>query len=178
MLRGLGGLASGALPMALPRSGLAAGLLISHRRRNLSFVHLHTNERLSVTYWSDGRHQAAALTEINHILRDWRTGEVGIMDPDLLDLLFALKQKLGTAEPFQVISGYRSAKTNALLAGRSAGVARQSLHMDGKAIDIALSGQPLARLRRAALDLRRGGVGYYPDSGFVHVDSGRIRHWG
>ncbi len=147
-------------------------------RRSLSFVHLHTGERLNATYWADGRYDAAALSDINHVLRDWRTGEVGAIDPGLFDLLHDLRQRLGSDQPFSVICGYRCPKTNAMLASRSDGVARRSLHMDGKAIDIALPGRKLTQVREAALALARGGVGIYSRSGFVHVDTGRVRQWG
>ncbi|HHO59512.1 MAG TPA: DUF882 domain-containing protein, partial [Thiotrichales bacterium] len=105
-------------------------------------------------------------------------GDIHPMDTDLLDLLVTLNHKLGGKQPFQIISGYRSPKTNAALHRKSNGVAVRSLHMQGKAIDIRLPGCKLAELRRAALNCRRGGVGYYPKSNFVHVDTGRVRHWG
>lgn len=147
-------------------------------RRTLSFVHLHTNERLTATYWADGHYVPGALDDINHVLRDWRTGEVGAIDPGLFDLLHDLRRRLGTDQPFNVICGYRCPKTNAMLAATSDGVARRSLHMDGKAIDIAVPGRRLTQVREAALALGRGGVGIYSRSGFVHVDTGRVRQWG
>jgi uncharacterized protein YcbK (DUF882 family) len=118
-----------------------------------------------------------ALAEINYILRDYRNGEVREIEPGLLNLLFALQQKLECTAPFSIISGYRSPETNSLLHSRSKGVAKNSMHLLGKAIDIRLPGHELKTLHQAAVDLRRGGVGYYPSSDFVHVDVGRVRYW-
>lgn len=155
----------------------AANAVVQPAAKSLEFLNLHTGERLRTTYWHDGRYDASARADINNILRDFRTGDVAPIDPKLLDLLHALRRKLDTSEPFHVISGYRSPKTNASLAAASGGVAKKSLHMKGMAIDIRLPGCELDRLRRAARSLRRGGVGYYPKSDFVHVDTGRVRFW-
>lgn len=145
--------------------------------RRLHFESLHTGERLAATYWSGGRYLAEELGRINHVLRDHRTGDVHAIDPRLLDLLVALRDRLATRSAFQVISAYRSPKTNAMLAERGGGVARQSLHTRGLAIDIRVPGRPLTAVRDAALSLRGGGVGFYPRSDFVHVDVGRVRSW-
>jgi uncharacterized protein YcbK (DUF882 family) len=145
--------------------------------RKLAFHNLHTGERLSLAYWSNGTYRPDALGEINQILRDWRTGDVIDMDVRLVDLLWELHQKLGSTKPFDVISGYRSPKTNATLASASSGVAKKSLHMRGMAIDIALPDKKLQIVRQTAMGLQRGGVGYYPKSGFVHVDVGPVRFW-
>ena len=145
--------------------------------RSLAFANLHTGERLGVDYWVDGQYVPDALTAVNRVLRDFRTGEVHPIDPKLLDCLDALRVKLETREPVQVISGYRSPLTNAKLHDASTGVASNSLHMRGMAIDIRIAGRPLNSLRLAALSLQRGGVGYYPRSDFVHVDVGRVRTW-
>ena len=120
-------------------------------------------------------YRAAALGQVNSFLRDFRTREVHDIDPKLLDLLHRLAGELDAAEPYHVISGYRSPRTNSALRSKSGGVAKYSLH--GKAIDIRIPGVPLARVREAALDLKLGGVGYYPGSDFVHVDTGRVRAW-
>jgi len=144
--------------------------------RTLSFYNLHTGERLTTVYWEKGHYVRAALDEVNYILRDFRQNEVKPIDPTLLDLLVALRGRLQSQENYEVISGYRSPLTNAMLHSQSEGVAAHSLHMDGRAIDIRLPGRPLALLRVAALSLQRGGVGYYPDR-FVHVDTGRVRYW-
>ena len=145
--------------------------------RALRFDHTHTGERLSVEYFSGGSYLPDALTTVNHFLRDFRTGDVHDIDPGLLDLLYGLREATGANRPFQVISGYRSPATNEMLRHHSEGVAAGSLHMKGQAIDIRLGDVPLRALRQAALDARRGGVGYYPTSDFVHVDTGRVRRW-
>jgi uncharacterized protein YcbK (DUF882 family) len=144
--------------------------------RTLSFYNLHTGERLTTVYWEKGHYVRAALDEVNYILRDFRQNEVKPIDPALLDLLVALRGRLQSQANYEVISGYRSPLTNAMLHSQSEGVAAHSLHMDGRAIDIRLPGRPLALVRVAALSLQRGGVGYYPDR-FVHVDTGRVRYW-
>ncbi|MCK9989474.1 MAG: DUF882 domain-containing protein [Rugosibacter sp.] len=145
--------------------------------RELSFYNQHTGESLKTSYWTDGEYVPEALADINHILRDHRTNDVLPMQLPLLDLLYTLHGVLAVPRPFQIISGYRSPKTNALLAANSGGVAKHSLHMQGMAVDIHVEGVPLDQLRRAAIGLQTGGVGYYPASGFVHVDIGRARHW-
>jgi len=145
--------------------------------RRLGFLNLHTGEKLDLPYWIEGDYLPESLAEINRVLRDHRTGAVAAIDIQLLDLLDRVKAALGTAQPFQVISGYRSPASNSLLATNSSGVARRSLHMEGKAIDISIPGVPLADLRRAGLMLKGGGVGYYPGSNFVHLDVGRVRTW-
>jgi uncharacterized protein YcbK (DUF882 family) len=145
--------------------------------RALSFVHLHTGEKLQVEYFQSGAYQPDALAAVNHLLRDFRSGAVGEMDPALLDLLYTLSRTTGSRQPFQIISGYRSSATNETLRLRSSGVASASLHLSGRAIDIRLADVALEHLRDAARSLHRGGVGYYPRSDFVHVDTGRVRAW-
>jgi uncharacterized protein YcbK (DUF882 family) len=145
--------------------------------RSLSFESLHTGERLSAPYWSGHGYLPDALGAIAHVLRDHRTNASHPIDPNLLDLLHALAQRLDRPPAFQVISGYRSPVTNASLAAASEGVATHSLHMQGMAIDIRMQGVRTVRIREAALALRAGGVGYYPKSDFVHVDTGRVRFW-
>lgn len=161
--------------LLLPGNAVAAALGTASRK--LSFVNLHTDERLSATYWQNGTYQPQALNEINHLLRDWRTGDVKKIDAKLLDVLWELHQRLDSTKPFEVISGYRSPKTNATLASASSGVAKKSLHMQGMAIDIDLPGKKLTKIRDTAIDMQRGGVGYYAKSGFVHLDTGRVRSW-
>jgi len=166
-------------------AGAAAGLLITpahagltrHGQRSLSLRNLHTGEKLTRTYWVDGEYLQEPLADLNHLLRDHRTGDMHPMDPRLLDMLHRLQQKVGSRRSFEIISGYRSPKTNNLLRSNSSGVAKKSLHMQGKAMDIRLPGQDLAQLRKAALSLKAGGVGYYPKSNFLHVDTGRVRYW-
>lgn len=164
-------LALGAATLALPLPAAAA------RPRSLSFLHLHTGERLTSTYFADGSYLRPELDAIDHVLRDHRTNEVRPIDPSLLDLVHELVRALGSNSPIEVISGYRSPATNAMLAAGSGRVARHSLHMDGMAIDLRLGDVRLAHLRDAALAMRAGGVGYYPRSDFVHVDTGRVRSW-
>jgi uncharacterized protein YcbK (DUF882 family) len=147
------------------------------RRRSLKFYALHTGESLTTTYWENGHYIPDELDRVNYVLRDFRANEVKPIDPSLLDLLARIHHRLGTNEPFQVISGYRSPLTNAMLHANSEGVAVHSLHIDGKAIDICVPGRSLAQLRGAALAQQAGGVGYYPKSNFVHVDTGRVRFW-
>lgn len=148
--------------------------------RTLSLDVLNTGEKgRSIPYYLDGRYQRDALAELNRLLRDWRNDRVHTIDPQLLDTLHQLQKVTGSKKPFEVISAYRSPQTNSALAEQSVyrGVARHSLHVDGKAVDVSLPGVQLSQLHRAALQLKRGGVGYYPGSGFVHVDTGKVRDW-
>ncbi len=146
--------------------------------RKIALLNLHTGESLTSTYWAEGQYQVDELTAINRLLRDHRSGDIHPIDNNLIDLLNTLHHKVNGKQPFQVISGYRSAKTNAGLNKKSSGVAKKSLHMQGKAIDIRLSGCQLADLRKAAINCQAGGVGYYQKSGFIHIDTGRVRRWG
>jgi uncharacterized protein YcbK (DUF882 family) len=161
----------------------AAGLLTPVRGaadagvRTLAFHNLHTGEFMRAAYWIDGRYVPDVLTGFDWLLRDYRTDEVHGIDRSLLDLLGELSTALDTRQPWQVISGYRSPATNAMLAATTGGVAAGSLHVQGMAIDVRVPGRSLAALRDAALSLRGGGVGYYPASNFVHVDVGRVRFW-
>lgn len=146
--------------------------------RRLSFENLHTGERLDCLYWAKQAYDPKGLTDVAWVLRDHRTDGQRPIDPQLLDLLYALRTALGASGgPIQVISGYRSPATNLMLAGATSGVARESLHTRGMAIDIRIPGVALARLRDAAMNLGGGGVGYYPRSNFVHIDIGRVRSW-
>lgn len=145
--------------------------------RSLAFLNTHTDEKLKITYFEDGQYVPGALSEIDHILRDFRTGDVERIDRALLDKLAVLHRMLGSSQPFQIISGYRSPKTNAMLNANSSGVAKKSQHTLGKAIDIRLGDRSIKDIRKAAMQLADGGVGYYPGSNFVHLDTGRTRHW-
>lgn len=145
--------------------------------RRLSFDNLHTGEKIRTEYWADGAYIPDALKAINRVLRDFRTGDIHSIEPRLLDVLVLLRARLETDASLQVISGYRSPKTNASLHEKSGGVAASSLHMDGMAIDIRIPGRQLVKVRDTALALAAGGVGYYPKSDFVHVDVGRVRRW-
>jgi uncharacterized protein YcbK (DUF882 family) len=146
--------------------------------RRLRFLHTHTGEKLDVVYRESGGYVTGALREIDHLLRDFRSGEVHPIDPGLLDILHAVQQRAGSSGRFEIISGFRSPATNEMLRAQGGGgVARRSLHMQGQAIDVRLSDRDVAVLQRAGLDVARGGVGYYPESGFVHLDTGRVRRW-
>jgi uncharacterized protein YcbK (DUF882 family) len=159
-----------AAPRAFASSKLPA-------ERQLAFYHLHTGEKLRATYWVEGSYIAQELESLNYLLRDHRSNEIQAIDTDLLDLLYILQQQVGEDGAYHIISGYRSPQTNARLRQQSSGVAKKSLHMQGKAIDVRLPGVDLKQLRKAALQLRAGGVGYYPQSDFVHLDTGRPRYW-
>lgn len=145
--------------------------------RRLKLYNTHTGEQLSATFWADGQYQAAELAAIDRLLRDHRSGAVQVIDRRLFDMLHVLQRQAGARGPYEVISGYRSPATNRRLRTAGRGVAKDSLHTHGQAIDIRLAGVPLADLRRAALGLRAGGVGYYPASNFIHLDTGRVRAW-
>jgi uncharacterized protein YcbK (DUF882 family) len=147
--------------------------------RRLALTNPHSGERYDACYFANGRYRAEGLAELNHAMRDWRTGATRHMDPALLDLLVRVRDRLDVSPQNHVrlVSGYRSPKTNGALHARSHGVASNSQHMLGKATDIAIPGVPLNRLRDAALSMRGGGVGYYPHDGFVHIDTGAVRHW-
>ena len=172
IIKGLGGvMLTGMVPAQAYASRSTRGV------RELSFYNRHTGERQHAPYWIDGQHQTEALNGFDHILRDHRQDLAAPMDKGLFDLLYRLQTQLSYRNEIHIISGYRSPKTNAMLAARSNRVARKSYHMKGMAVDIALPGVPLAQVRDAALSLKSGGVGYYPKSGFVHLDTGRVRHW-
>ena len=169
----LGGMASlSALALAAPAAAFPA-----REERVLSFLHTHTSERLTLPYFADGSYLPSSLVRLERFLRDFRTGEEHPIDPALFDMLHDLQRATSTRTPFQVISGYRSPATNAMLCTEGGGVARGSLHLQGRAIDIRLEDVSSAVLRDAAQELRRGGVGYYRRSDFVHVDTGRVRTW-
>lgn len=174
---GLGGAATAAAAQALTIDDILSRALNQDGARSVSFNHLHTGERLNVTYYEQGQYDPAALQQVKHLLRDFRTGDTHEIDPKLLDLLHATARATECILPFQVISGYRSPATNAMLRDHSGEVAKASLHMEGMAIDIHQPGVDLIRTYGAARSLQAGGVGFYPESQFVHVDVGRIRHW-
>jgi uncharacterized protein YcbK (DUF882 family) len=149
----------------------------SDRPRSLRFVHTHTGETLTAPYFDGGVYSEACLRHVNILLRDFRTGESHQIDPPLLDILYDLQTLADHDAPFEVISGYRSPQTNAMLHHHSSGVAEHSQHILGKAIDVRLSGYSTSKLSAYARSLSRGGVGFYASSDFVHVDTGRVRHW-
>lgn len=146
-------------------------------QRQLDFFHTHTGESLSVIYHDGDNYLPAALEQIDTYLADFRNGATHPIDPATLDILFRLRAHFGGSGTFEIISGYRSPETNAMLRAQGRDVAKRSLHMEGKAIDARLRQVDTTRLRDAAIALRLGGVGYYKNSDFVHVDSGRVRTW-
>ena len=151
--------------------------IAANEARSLSFYHLHTDETLRVVYSENGSPVPGALEEINHFLRDFRTGEQHLIDVHLLDALSSLYDVFERRGNFEVISGYRSPRTNAALRHASSGVAKNSLHLYGRAIDVRLTSAATDKLRDAALALQLGGVGYYRESNFVHIDTGAVRSW-
>ncbi|MGI9142445.1 MAG: YcbK family protein [Fluviibacter sp.] len=156
-------------------------LVAAGEQRVLAFNHTHTRERIDLTYAVNDQYVPDALKTLNRFLRDHYSGTVGQMDPQLFDLLHQVRHVLGgnSLPAFEVISGYRCPETNSHLRNsRGGGVAKRSLHMEGKAIDVRLPGVPLAELRDAAISLEAGGVGYYPSEQFVHIDTGKVRRWG
>ena len=132
---------------------------------------------IETTFWDEGFYIDDSLASLNHHLRDHRTNQLAQMEPKLFDLLFSLQDLIGFNQPIHVFSGYRSPKTNAMLATRSSKVAKKSLHMQGKAMDLRVPGVDLKKLHKAAISLQAGGVGFYPRSGFIHLDVGRVRYW-
>jgi uncharacterized protein YcbK (DUF882 family) len=145
--------------------------------RTLSLYNVHTGMSLTTTYWRRGRYVQSELDRLNDFLRDSRNGEEVQMDPALFDILWLVHRNLRSTAPFHVLSGYRSPTTNAWLASVSSGVASDSLHMRGQAMDVMLPGRTAGQIRRVAAALHMGGVGYYPRSGFVHIDTGSVRYW-
>jgi len=160
-------------------AALAAPALLgaSGDARTLSFYHTHTGKTLEVTYYEDGAYDRQGMTEIRDFLADWRNGEQREIDPALMDILWQIQLEARHLGTYEVISAYRSPETNEMLRNRSKGVARKSQHLSGNAIDIRLRGMETASLREIAVRLKRGGVGYYRASDFVHVDTGRVRYW-
>ncbi|WP_372683823.1 YcbK family protein [Desulfosarcina sp.] len=160
----------------LPSAGWSA-LSPDNSRRTLSFYNAHTGEELSTCYFKNGAYCPDAMGRINHILRDHYTGDIEKMDPQLMDLLHSVNRLVECSAPFHILSAYRSPQTNDRLRKQRPGVAKSSYHILGRAIDIRLPGCDTRKLRKACLDLKLGGVGYYPRSDFVHVDTGGFRTW-
>ena len=146
--------------------------------RALSLINNRTAEKLKCVYWIEGAYVPEALEAFNYILRDWRLNLVRKIDPQVIDIIAATHNLLETSEPFEIVSGYRSAQTNAMLRRRSRGVARKSYHMQGRAVDLAIKSRSVRQVFAAATSLDAGGVGRYSRSQFVHVDSGPVRTWG
>jgi uncharacterized protein YcbK (DUF882 family) len=172
------------------RLGLSAAIILAGSKglqtavangdtRTISMHHTHRGDDITVTFKRNGRYDPDGLKQLNHFLRDWRTDEQTEMDPQLFDAVWEVSREFGPDKKIHIISSYRSPNTNAMLRRRSGGVARNSLHMQGKAMDFFIPGVPLEQIRVAGLRLQRGGVGFYPTSGspFVHMDVGNVRHW-
>ena len=155
----------------------ASAVRVTELKRTLAFEHLHTGEEVTAIYKVRGHYFPKGVAQIDYILRDWRTGETVPIDRELLDLVWELQRTLGSSAPVEIISGYRAPKTNMMLASLNAGVAEHSQHTLGKALDFRLADRDLDKIRKAAVAMQRGGVGYYPQSGFIHVDTGRVRVW-
>ena len=165
------------------RVALLMGLLLplnttsSVGERSLSFYHTHTKKTLDVTYSVGGEYVESALAEVNDFLGDFRSGDATVIDPELLDPIYDVRASLNSNGTFEVISAYRSPETNEMLRKLGRGVAKKSQHLLGKAIDVRLRNVDSIDLRDAAIKIKRGGVGYYEKSDFVHIDTGRVRRW-
>lgn len=169
----------GALPLVLlgPEVKAATLALPGTGAFDISFRNQHTGETFSGTYRVGSKYLPEAFEQINVVLRDFRTSDIFPIDPRVIDILYMIRKKAGRQGPFEILSGYRSPKTNAMLSRVSTGVAKNSLHLTGQAIDLRLPGYSTRKIRDVARGLRAGGVGYYPKSNFVHVDTGKVRHW-
>lgn len=168
--------------LSTPLAGIAADTTSSevgqkNEVRTINLFNVHTQESLKIAYQTDGRNIDSSLSKLNFFLRDHRQNEATLMDAQLFDQLWGIQQKLGGNVVFEIISAYRSPKTNAMLRAGSSNVARKSYHIRGRALDIRAHGVSTRRLRKQAMALQAGGVGYYPGSGFVHIDTGPVRSW-
>ena len=159
------------------KSAFAVVDAVSSQERFLALYNPLTKESFKGVFWRNGDFVTSALNNIYHIMRDIRTDDIKQIDPNLLDLIFKISIKLKSKEPFHIISGYRSRNTNNLLLKRNKLVAKNSYHTKGQAADIYLPGLKTAVLRKAAYELKKGGIGYYPRRGFVHIDVGPVRYW-
>jgi uncharacterized protein YcbK (DUF882 family) len=157
--------------------GYADNDLRGSKEKSLTIHNPNTREALSAVYWSDGHYRNCALEKINHIMRDYHTGEITPIDVRLLDLLYELNSESGNNSPIRLISGYRSKKTNERLRRQGRSAAKNSFHMQGMAVDFQLAGTNLHTLFKRAADKQAGGVGYYPRQSFIHIDVGPIRYW-
>ncbi|HEU5046501.1 MAG TPA: DUF882 domain-containing protein [Rickettsiales bacterium] len=162
----------------MPSSVMAAvHAFAEEEKRSLHFYNVHTGESLKTVYWEQGVYVSDAMKDIAYIMRDYRSNDMIDIDPHLLDVIALLHKNLDSRKPFDVISGYRTPRTNAYLHKHTGGVNPNSLHMQGKAIDIRLDDCRLRQVRDMATSMHKGGVGYYPGSDFVHIDTGPVKHW-
>ena len=166
-----------AVASALSMPALARAAVAAPHERILRFHNTHTGESLKSVFWAEGEFIPEALQDINKLLRDFRSNTIAQIDPALLLLVDKVSSQFGSNNVVHIISGYRSPETNRKLAEASGGVAKHSLHVEGKAMDLRLPGVDLKQVHKAAMTLKSGGVGYYQDSQFVHMDTGRVRHW-
>lgn len=166
----------GACSLALIASPLHS-LNAAAPTRTLNLSHLHTKDQLKITYIKEGRFDSQALETLDFFMRDWRTNDILNLDRRLYDMLYILGEQLPRRGPIEIVSGYRSLKTNDMLRSRGRGAAKDSLHIQGMAVDFRMPGVRLSSLRRRAIELEMGGVGYYPESFFVHIDTGPVRYW-
>jgi len=176
------GAISSVLPWAINSAGaastpVAARQTIVYPDRELSLYNIHTGEKEKIVYWADGKYLQSGLNQVNWLMRDFRTNEVKTIDPRLINIVYLVTRQLDSTKPVMLLSGYRSKKTNDMLRKTTEGVARRSYHMAGRAIDIRIPRVQTRSIQRAALRLAGGGVGYYPNSDFVHLDSGPVRTW-
>jgi uncharacterized protein YcbK (DUF882 family) len=167
----IGAIAAPVFPMP------AIALPIAPYKRSLAFHNLRTGDKLDIVYWAEGQYLPEASREIARVMRDGRTDQVHSIDHRLVDLMARLRGTLRSSEPIQVVCGYRSPETNEMLHETTEGVASNSLHMVGEAVDLRVIDRPLRYVRKVAVGLKAGGVGYYPHSNFVHVDVGPVRAW-
>ncbi|MFC3616506.1 YcbK family protein [Lutimaribacter marinistellae] len=174
----LGAFAATAVAAAPTYSNAAGFLRGGGDIRRLKMYSGRTGERIDMIYWIDGDYIKDAVTEINNFMRDWRTDDVKAIDLRTIDILTAAHGLLDVNEPYMLLSGYRSPKTNAMLRSRSRGVAKNSLHLKGQAADVRVSSRSVSQVAKAAMSCRAGGVGRYSRSNFVHMDCGAVRSWG
>src|SRR5687767_856614 len=172
-----GGISAALLMNARPAAAVATAVIAPVKDRSLHLYHRRTGEFFNETYFSEGQYVPDAMKRINWLMRDWHKDEVGPIDPTLMDLLYAIGNAVEAAKPYEILSGYRTSATNSALRRRGLRAASHSYHMVGQAVDITLPGVGLPTMRKAALSLCVGGVGYYPRSGFIHVDTGDVRQW-
>ncbi len=163
--------------LCLPWSASRGSSRLIYPDRSLALHNAHTGEKENITFWSDGHYVESGLNQISWLLRDFRTGDVKAIDPRLMNILYLLNRKVESEHHIVVLSGFRSKKTNEMLRKTTEGVARRSFHMAGRAIDIRIPRVESANVQKAALRLGGGGVGYYPSSDFVHLDTGPVRTW-
>jgi len=163
--------------LQFPLDAFAQHTDITGTERRLHFYNIHTGECFHDIYWCEGNYVEENVAAIDRLFRDYRTGEIRTIDRELLDLLFSIHHDTPSREPMQIVSGYRSRKTNEYLIRKGRTSAHNSFHIKGKAVDINLPDIRLSLLRRKAVDLKVGGVGYYPRHRFIHVDTGPIRYW-